>query len=62
VLFRSKGIDANLTRLTNEIEERDRRDRERIAAPLSVASGSLFIDSSEMTIDAVIDEVLNLIR
>jgi cytidylate kinase len=60
--LKEKGIDANLTRLTNEIEERDRRDRERITAPLSVASGALFIDSSEMTIDAVIDEVLNLIR
>jgi len=53
-----KGIDANLTRLTKDIEERDRRDSERATAPLSIASGALFIDSSDMTIDAVIDEVL----
>jgi len=57
-----KGIDANLTLLTSEIEERDRRDRERTTAPLSMASGALYIDSSEMTIDAVIQEILNLIR
>lgn len=57
-----KGIDASLIRLTSEIEERDRRDRERTTAPLSMASGALFIDSSEMTIDAVIHEILNLIR
>lgn len=57
-----KGIDANLTRLTSEIEERDRRDRERLSAPLSMAKGALFIDSSEMTIDAVVEEVLGLIR
>ena len=57
-----KGIDANLTRLTKDIEERDRRDSERATAPLSIASGALFIDSSDMTIDAVIDEVLSLIH
>ncbi|TAL48719.1 MAG: (d)CMP kinase [Methylovulum sp.] len=57
-----KGIDANLTRLTKDIEERDRRDSERATAPLSIASGALFIDSSDMTIDAVIGEVLALIH
>ncbi|WAK03597.1 (d)CMP kinase [Methylobacter sp. YRD-M1] len=57
-----KGIDANLTLLTNEIEERDRRDMERKTAPLAMASDALYIDSSNMTIDEVIEEVLNLIR
>lgn len=57
-----KGIDANLSRLTSEIEERDRRDMERKAAPLAMASDALYIDSSDMTIDSVIDEILNLIH
>jgi len=57
-----KGIDANLSGLTIEIEERDRRDMERTNAPLSMASGALFIDSSEMTIDAVVAKVLDLVR
>jgi len=57
-----KGIDANLLQITTEIEERDRRDSERKNAPLAMADGALYIDSSEMTLDAVIDEVLNLIR
>jgi len=57
-----KGIDANLIDLTNEIEERDRRDMERKTAPLAMASDALYIDSSEMTINAVIEEVLNLIH
>lgn len=60
--LKEKGIDANLSRLTEDIEERDRRDTERATAPLSMASGALFIDSSDMTIDAVIAEVLKLIR
>ncbi len=57
-----KGIDANLISITNEIEERDRRDMERKAAPLAMACDALYIDSSDMTIDAVVEEVLNLIR
>jgi CMP/dCMP kinase len=57
-----KGIDANLGGIINEIEERDRRDMERKAAPLVIASGALYIDSSDMTIDAVVEVVLNLIR
>lgn len=57
--LKEKGIDANLICLAKEIEERDRRDRERTTAPLSMANGALFIDSSDMTIDAVINQVLN---
>jgi len=57
-----KGNDANLAQITNEIEERDRRDMERKTAPLAMASDALYIDSSDMTLESVIEEVLNLIR
>ncbi|MDD1609931.1 MAG: (d)CMP kinase [Methylococcaceae bacterium] len=60
--LKEKGIDANLSRLTIDIEERDRRDSERATAPLAMAENALYIDSSNMSIDAVIEEVLNLIR
>ena len=57
-----KGIDANLVRITQDIEERDRRDQERKTAPLTLAENALYLDSSDMSIDQVISEVLNLIR
>ncbi|HEY8157255.1 MAG TPA: (d)CMP kinase [Methylobacter sp.] len=57
-----KGNDANLTQITNEIEERDRRDMGRKTAPLAMANDALYIDSSDMTLNSVIEEVLNLIR
>ena len=57
-----KGIDANLIIITNEIEERDRRDMERKIAPLAMANDALYIDSSDMAIETVVEEVLNLIR
>ncbi len=57
-----KEIDANLARITSEIEARDRRDMDRETAPLAMAKEALYIDSSDMPITAVIEEVLNLIR
>ena len=57
-----KEIDANLAQITNEIDVRDRRDKERETAPLAMAKEALYIDSSDMPITAVIEEVLNLIR
>lgn len=60
--LKEKGIDANLSSLINDIEERDRRDRERATAPLAMAENALYIDSSDMSIDAVIEEILKLIH
>ncbi len=57
-----KGIDASLVRITKEIEERDRRDSERATAPLMVPEGAVYIDSSSLTIQQVIDTVIDLVR
>lgn len=56
-----KGIDVNIHQITSEIIERDRRDSERATAPLAQAEGALFIDSSTMTIEEVIAQVLSLV-
>jgi cytidylate kinase len=60
--LKEKGIDANLTSLIIDIEERDRRDRERANAPLVMAENAFYIDSSNMSINAVIEEILNIIH
>ena len=57
-----KGISANLMQITKEIEARDRRDQERATAPLKMADGALYIDSSDLSIDQVIEEVLSLVQ
>ncbi len=56
-----KGLDVNLTSLTREIEERDRRDQSRNEAPLRMAEGSVLVDSSAMTISEVIERCLRLV-
>ncbi len=57
-----KGISANLDRITQEIEARDKRDQERKAAPLVAAKDALTIDSSNLNINQVIEAVLSLVR
>lgn len=58
--LKEKGIDANIDQITKEIQERDRRDSERKAAPLVAADDAVYIDSSHLSIDEVINQVLAL--
>ncbi len=57
-----KGIDANLSQITNEVQARDKRDTERAAAPLAKADGALYLDSSDLSISQVIERILDFIR
>ena len=54
----SKGISANISTLLADLEARDARDMNRATAPLKPAEDSLQLDSSEMTIEEVVAQVL----
>jgi cytidylate kinase len=58
--LKDKGLDANLAALSLEIAERDRRDASRPIAPLRPADDAHVIDSTSMSIDAVVARVLEL--
>lgn len=58
--LKEKGLPANLAALTAEIEERDARDLARAASPLAAAADAVQIDSTAMTIDEVVAQVLRL--
>lgn len=60
--LKQKGIDANLSKITADIQERDQRDSERQISPLVPAADAVYIDSSTMSIQAVVAEVLSLVR
>ncbi len=55
--LKEKGIDANLSKITEDIEARDQRDRERSASPMIPADDALYIDSSDLNIDQVIEQI-----
>ncbi len=60
--LKEKGLPANLAALTAEIEERDARDRTRAASPLVPATDAMVIDSTDLTIDNVVDRVMQQAR
>lgn len=59
---RLRGIAvASIEQMRAEIEERDHRDKTRADSPLSQAKDAIFIDSSAMTIDQVVAEILKIV-
>jgi len=58
--LKDKGLSANLAALSLEIAERDRRDASRSVAPLKPADDAFIVDSTSMTIEAVVARVLEL--
>jgi cytidylate kinase len=60
--LKEKGIDANLPRLSLEIAERDRRDATRAAAPLRPAPDAVRLDTTAMSIEEVIAQVLRIVQ
>jgi len=53
-----KGIDANLRALSRDLAERDARDANRPVAPLVPAPDAKVLDSSALTIEAVVERIL----
>lgn len=58
--LQEKGFDVNIAQILSEIKERDYRDRNRAVAPLRPADDALVIDSTSLTIDEVVNQVLEL--
>jgi CMP/dCMP kinase len=53
-----KGFPATMPALLQDLRERDARDTERAVAPLKPAEGAHLLDTSEMTIEQAVEQVL----
>ncbi|MCD8248435.1 MAG: (d)CMP kinase [Lachnospiraceae bacterium] len=60
--LQEKGIAADLATIQADIEERDYRDMHRETSPLKQAEDAVLIDSSDMTIEQVVERILSLCR
>ena len=56
----TKGIDATLPNLLQDLKERDKRDTERTVSPLKPAEDAVTLDSTDLTIDEVVNQILKL--
>ncbi len=60
--LKEKGPGASLSALSREIAERDARDSSRAVAPLVPAADAARIDSTDLTIEAAVERVIELGR
>jgi cytidylate kinase len=60
--LKEKGESVNLTRLFRDIEKRDERDMSRSISPLTPAEDAQLIDSTEMSIEMVLEEIHKLLE
>ena len=58
----TKGIDTPLDVLEKEIEERDYKDSHREISPLTQAKDAVLVDTTSLTIDQVVDQILEIIN
>lgn len=58
----AQGRDISLAELLVQQAERDQRDETRACAPLKPAADALCIDTSQLTQDAVVEELLRHVR
>lgn len=56
--LKDKGISGNLAALLRDINERDERDSQRSASPLKPAEDAVIIDTSDLSIEQVVEQVL----
>ena len=54
----AKGENPDFDKIAKDIEERDYRDSHREISPLKQAEDAILVDSSEMTIDQVVETII----
>ncbi|MGB3610554.1 MAG: (d)CMP kinase [Cellvibrio sp.] len=57
-----KGETVDLEGLIKDIQERDERDSNRTVSPLKPAPDAVLLDSTQMTIQEVLEAMLNLVK
>jgi CMP/dCMP kinase len=60
--LKEKGLTVTIAGLSQEIRERDLRDSSRPVAPLRPAEDAVLLDSTGLSIEQVVDQVLALAR
>ncbi len=57
----AKGQSANFEQILKEIQQRDYQDTHREIAPLKMARDSIKVDTSDLTIEQVVDTIRNIV-
>jgi len=56
-----KGVDCDINEIEKDIEDRDYRDMHREVSPLTQTEDAILVDSSNMTIDEVVEKIISYV-
>lgn len=59
---KKRGLSADLETIKKDIEQRDYQDMNRKISPLKKADDAIVLDTSNLSIDEVVNEVLKLAK
>lgn len=60
--LQERGVEAEIGPLTDDLRRRDELDRSRVTSPLRPADDAIIVDTDGQSIDAVVDQVEDLVR
>jgi cytidylate kinase len=60
--LKARGVNVNLSDLIKELQERDKRDQERVIAPLKPANDAICIDTNRLSIEDVVEQIISEIK
>ena len=61
IQLKEKGMEVNMRNLISSLEDRDLKDKNRDVSPLLIPEGAKVIDSTNLSIDEVVNKILDLI-
>ena len=61
IQLKEKGMEVNMRNLISSLEDRDLKDKNRDVSPLLIPQGAKVIDSTNLSIDEVVNEIMDLI-
>lgn len=53
-----KGFKSDLAQTIREMSQRDKQDRERLIAPMRIAPDAVYLDTSDFSLDEVVEKML----
>ena len=61
IQLKEKGMEVNMRNLISSLEDRDLKDKNRDISPLLIPQGAKVIDSTNLSIDEVVNKIMDLI-
>ena len=60
IQLKEKGMEVNMRNLILSLEDRDQKDKNREISPLLIPNGATMIDSTNLSIDEVVNKIMDL--